>query len=223
MLFVAILVMFAEPQPAVRARVVKTLALLTKADPSLIARPSFTDAVTERFNDVAISVREEAVKLVGGFVTKARHSLFLYFVTKHVTPSISLSFYPSSPRHVVLSSIPRATHPSGAPYLLHRIQTRCSFFFFAIFCRVPPQGFDITEGYLDGLLVRLRDKGVSVRKTVVGILRDVLLYQVEYTRTRTQPSLIHWHIRSLIIYSLLYCSTRYTHPPVLNTPYYTAS
>jgi len=52
------------------------------------------------------------------------------------------------------------------------------FFFFAIFCRVPPQGFDITEGYLDGLLVRLRDKGVSVRKTVVGILRDVLLYQV---------------------------------------------
>jgi len=74
-LFVAILVMFAEPQPAVRARVVKTLALLTKADPSLLARPSFTDAETERFNDVAISVREEAVKLVGGFVTKARRSL----------------------------------------------------------------------------------------------------------------------------------------------------
>lgn len=91
----AILVMFAEPQPAVRARVVKTLALLTKADPSLIARPSFTDAVTERFNDVAISVREEAVKLVGGFVTKARHSLD--------TPSF-LTF--------------------GAPYLLHPIQTR---------------------------------------------------------------------------------------------------
>jgi hypothetical protein len=94
-LFVAILVMFAEPQPAVRARVVKTLALLTKADPSLIARPSFTDAVTERFNDVAISVREEAVKLVGGFVTKARQSFNA----------------PSFPSF-------------GAPYLLHPIQTR---------------------------------------------------------------------------------------------------
>jgi len=145
---------------------------------------------------VAISVREEAVKLVGGFVTKARQSFN--------APSF-LSF--------------------GAPYLLQPIRTRCSFWLLSLpslaACHLS-QGFDITEGYLDGLLVRLRDKGVSVRKTVVGILRDVLLYQVEYTRTRTHPSLLHWHIRSLIIYSLLYCSTRYTHPPVLNTPYYAA-
>ena len=98
----------------------------------------------------------------------------------------------------------------------------------AHFCSLPSlaachlsQGFDITEGYLDGLLVRLRDKGVSVRKTVVGILRDVLLYQVEYTRTRTHPSLLHWHIRSLIIYSLLYCSTRCT-PTRFKHPYYAA-
>ena len=62
--------MFSEPQPAVRARVVKTLAALTKTDPNLITRDAFRDAVTERFNDVAISVREEAVKLVGGFVLK---------------------------------------------------------------------------------------------------------------------------------------------------------
>lgn len=55
----------------------------------------------------------------------------------------------------------------------------CIIVFPATSGRVPPQGFDITEGYLDGLLVRLRDKGVSVRKTVVGILRDVLLYQVD--------------------------------------------
>ena len=59
---------------------------------------------------------------------------------------------------------------------------------------MPPQGFDITEGYLDGLLVRLRDKGVSVRKTVVGILRDVLLYQVEYTHTHTHPPLASYSI-----------------------------
>ena len=66
----AILFLFSEPQPAVRARVVKTLSSLTKTDPTLILRDSFRDAVTERFNDVAISVREEAVKLVGGFVLK---------------------------------------------------------------------------------------------------------------------------------------------------------
>ena len=47
----------------------------------------------ERFNDVSISVREEAVKLVGGFVLR---------------------------------------------------------------------GFDVTNGYLDGLIVRLRDKGNSL-------------------------------------------------------------
>ena len=45
---------FSEPQPAVRARVVKTLSSLTKTDPTLILRDSFRDAVTERFNDVAI-------------------------------------------------------------------------------------------------------------------------------------------------------------------------
>ena len=45
------------------------------------------------------------------------------------------------------------------------------------------KGYDISEGpYLDGLVVRLRDKGVSVRKTVVGILKDTLLFQPDHPR-----------------------------------------
>jgi hypothetical protein len=83
------------------------------ADPELICDDLIRDAVTERFNDVAISVREEAVKLVGGFVLR---------------------------------------------------------------------GYDIDKGYIDGLLVRLKDKGVSVRKSVVGIIRDILLCQPGHKR-----------------------------------------
>jgi hypothetical protein len=33
----------------------------------------------------------------------------------------------------------------------------------------------LAEDYIDGLLTRLRDKGVSVRKTVVHILKEILL------------------------------------------------
>ena len=39
------------------------------------------------------------------------------------------------------------------------------------------RGYDPSQGYLPGLLHRLRDKGVSVRKAVVAIIRDILLYQ----------------------------------------------
>ena len=48
----------------------KTLSILTKIDPNLISRDLVRESVTERFNDVSISVREEAVKLVGGFVNQ---------------------------------------------------------------------------------------------------------------------------------------------------------
>ena len=64
--------MFSEPLPGVRARVVKTLSVLTKLDPNLISREIVRDSVTERFSDMATSVREEAVKLVGGFVLLGR-------------------------------------------------------------------------------------------------------------------------------------------------------
>lgn len=79
----------------------------------LIQRESVRKAVTERFYDVAISVREEAVKLVGSFV------------------------------------------------LL---------------------GYDISSVYLEGLISRLRDKGVSVRKSVVNIFKEVLLHQPTHPR-----------------------------------------
>lgn len=105
--------LFSDPSPIVRARVVRTVSVILDADPELICDDLIRDAVTERFNDVAISVREEAVKLVGSFVLR---------------------------------------------------------------------GYDIDKGYIDGLLVRLKDKGVSVRKSVVAIIRDILLYQPGHKR-----------------------------------------
>jgi hypothetical protein len=104
----ALLILFAEPSPMVRARVVRALSLFFGVDAQLISRGAVKEAVNDRFYDVAISVREEVVKLVGGFVLK---------------------------------------------------------------------GYDVSNDYLNGLLDRLSDKGVSVRKAVVGIIRDILLYQ----------------------------------------------
>jgi len=93
----------------------------------------------------------------------------------------------------------------------------CIVVFSAISRRVPPQGFDITEGYLDGLLVRLRDKGVSVRKTVVGILRDVLLYQV-HTHTALATPLAHTQPHNIFLALLLY----QVHTHSFKKPYYAA-
>lgn len=75
--------MFSESFPLIRARVVKTVSILTKIDPNLILRDIVRQSVTERFDDVAISVREEAVKLVGGFVHKGGYSYTLksYYYT----------------------------------------------------------------------------------------------------------------------------------------------
>ncbi len=52
-----------------RARVVKALHSLLKVDSGLIdSRSSLQDAIKARLNDIAISVREEAVKLIGSFI-----------------------------------------------------------------------------------------------------------------------------------------------------------
>ena len=101
--------LISEPLPTVRARAMKSLHRLLKADPELIQRDTVRDIVIKKgLNDQAISVREESVKLVGTFV------LF---------------------------------------------------------------GFDISSMYLDGLMFCLNDKGVSVRKSVVNIFREVMLHQ----------------------------------------------
>tara|TARA_A100001015_G_scaffold124639_1_gene138120 strand:+ start:10 stop:4383 length:4374 start_codon:yes stop_codon:yes gene_type:complete len=101
--------LISEPLPIVRARAMKSLHRILKADPELIQRDTVRDIVIKRgLNDIAISVREESVKLVGTFV------LF---------------------------------------------------------------GYDISSMYLDGLIYCLNDKGVSVRKSVVNIFREVMLHQ----------------------------------------------
>lgn len=113
MTLAALHILLSEPSPTVRARVVKALSLILKTDPELILRDSIRNVVTERFGDIAISVREEAVKLVGSFVLR---------------------------------------------------------------------GYDISSHYVDGLLSRLNDKGVSVRKSVVAIFKEVLLHQPMHPR-----------------------------------------
>lgn len=44
------------------------------------------------------------------------------------------------------------------------------------------KGDSSDDRYLNGLLVRLRDKGVSVRKSVAQILREILLHQPDHPR-----------------------------------------
>jgi hypothetical protein len=109
----SILVFFADPSPVIRSRLVKTLNVILDSDPNLIKTDEIKNAVTDRFNDISISVREEAVKLVGNFMSK---------------------------------------------------------------------GFDISAGYIDGLLIRLNDKGLSVRKAVVNIFKDILLENPDHVR-----------------------------------------
>lgn len=108
-----------QPSPQVRARVLKVLAAVIKADPGVFTRPGVRAAVCERFNDSSISVREEAIKLVA------------------------------------LGVMQEETAAGGE---------------------------DAVSWFLDGLLVRLRDKGVSVRKTVVHLLTAVLSQQPGHPR-----------------------------------------
>ena len=109
----AVLLLFAETSPLIRARTMRTLHSILRTDPDLISRPDVRDTLMERLYDAAICVREEAVKLVGSFIIK---------------------------------------------------------------------GGDVSGGeeYLRALLLRLDDKGVSVRKAVVSILREVLTRQPEH-------------------------------------------
>jgi hypothetical protein len=78
--------------PSIRARAIRIIGSFVNVDATLITHKDVREAIIERFNDIAISVRDEAVKLVGSYVLK---------------------------------------------------------------------GYDITQGYLDGLLLRLRDKGTQ--------------------------------------------------------------
>jgi hypothetical protein len=59
----SLLMMLSENSPLIRSRVLKSLSSLTKEDSNLIVVDEFRKAVVERFNDMAISVREEAVKV----------------------------------------------------------------------------------------------------------------------------------------------------------------
>lgn len=65
-----ILTLFADNSPAVRAKAVKVLALLLQLDENLIGREVLKTAITIRLSDKAISVREEAVKLIGAYTIR---------------------------------------------------------------------------------------------------------------------------------------------------------
>eukprot|EP01034_Spumella_vulgaris_P021271 gene21271-27294_t len=99
-----------DTAPAIRAKVLKLMTVLLQHDAELIRTDEIRRAITLRLEDRAISVREEAVKLVGGYIVR---------------------------------------------------------------------GIDLGgEDYLEGLKLRLSaDDGISVRKSVVNIFREILLNQ----------------------------------------------
>ncbi|CAM9784024.1 unnamed protein product, partial [Chrysoparadoxa australica] len=108
---------------SLRCRVVKCIAGVIAADPVLMGKGVVCAAMTNRFLDEAISVREAAVSLVGS----------------HVLASNSNSNSSSD-------------------------------------------GDDLLERYYNGLMERLVDRGVSVRKAVVRIFRGCLQSQPHHPR-----------------------------------------
>jgi hypothetical protein len=75
-----LLLLLNDNLPVIRSKIIKTLSLLISVDPYLILRNNVKDAVTQRFNDMSISVREETVRLVGGFVLKGIY-MYVYKYT----------------------------------------------------------------------------------------------------------------------------------------------
>lgn len=94
--------------PAIRARSIRSLSSLINTDVTLLSRESVRHCMTEHLFDDSISVREEAVKLIGHFISL---------------------------------------------------------------------GCALSNEYLNGLLLKMNDIGISVRKTVVLILRNLLALQ----------------------------------------------
>lgn len=122
-----------DPVPAIRARVIKALSSFLSVDPDVLLREVVHGVVANKLKDRAISVREEAVKLVGSFimstaVTEASTSKLLTTGTRDEMPT-----------KIVLS-----------------------------------------EYYLEDLKFCLHDEGISVRKSVVGLFKDILLSQPDH-------------------------------------------
>lgn len=107
-----ILHMTSEAQPTVRAKAVRVLSPLLQCDNDLIQRDHLREVLTSRLYDSAISVREEAVKILGYYVVRGYANL--------------------------------------------------------------------SAEYLTGLQERLHDEGISVRKSVVLLFKEILLNQPDH-------------------------------------------
>jgi hypothetical protein len=101
-----------ESQPTVRAKAVRVLSPLLQCDNDLIQRDHVREALTSRLYDRSISVREEAVKILGYYVVRGYANL--------------------------------------------------------------------SAEYLTGLQERLHDEGISVRKSVVLLFKEILLNQPDH-------------------------------------------
>jgi hypothetical protein len=64
----AVLNMLRSSSPIIRSRAMKNLAKIIHVDSNLVSNDMVRTAVLDRLNDVAISVREEVVKLVGAYL-----------------------------------------------------------------------------------------------------------------------------------------------------------
>jgi hypothetical protein len=69
-MLVRILNMLHSPSPIVRAKAMKNLSRIVQVDSELINNDMIREAILERLNDIAISVREEVVKLIGAYLIK---------------------------------------------------------------------------------------------------------------------------------------------------------
>jgi hypothetical protein len=167
-----LLLLFSQPSPQVRSRVIRAIAVLLQTDLSLLGVPDIRDSVIERFNDVSISVREETVKLVGAYILQLRDGVNCGVKQEEAERMSELAS--SSGKKTAKSSKLSKSVEKKSPANADKTAAKTA--------AGSGSGVLVWDDYLNGLLVRLRDKGVSVRKSVVHILRDVLLHQPDHPR-----------------------------------------
>lgn len=70
---------FREPSIAIRTKAMKCLAMIVEVDSSILKRKDMHMAVSQKFLDTSISVREAAVDLVGKYVLSSPELINQYY------------------------------------------------------------------------------------------------------------------------------------------------
>ena len=146
-----------QPSLIIRVKTIKIVGKLVNIDQTLMSRADVREFVLERLYDVVISVREETVKVLGSCVLYGQRSLVeAKKLEQKAFESISVT---TSSMEAMDVDVPAFEGTDTAD--------------------LPPNGpqdvqYLYGNQYIDALLQCLNDRGVSVRRAVVNVIRDIL-------------------------------------------------